>query len=82
MFLALKMQHMMGYETARAEPAKDKTEAVKLNIDKGQYLFATRCAACHTIGQGGQDRAGSARRNEHARALVAYPDYRRAGQTA
>ena len=30
----------------------NRNEAVKLNIDKGQYLFATRCAACHTIGNG------------------------------
>ena len=25
---------------------------MKLDIDKGQYLFAVRCAACHTIGNG------------------------------
>jgi protein SCO1/2 len=29
------------------------TEAVPVNIsDKGQYIFATHCAACHTIGHG------------------------------
>lgn len=52
-FLALKIEQMIGY---RAQPvdtvAASQVGAGKLNIDKGQYLFATRCAACHTIGSG------------------------------
>lgn len=54
-FIALKIEQMTGYgaqaQTVNVGTAPG-TEAVKLNIDKGQYLFATRCAACHTIGNG------------------------------
>jgi protein SCO1/2 len=52
-FLALKIEEMIGYG---AQPtgtvAANQTKAANLNIDKGQYLYATRCAACHTIGHG------------------------------
>jgi protein SCO1/2 len=52
-FLALKIEQLMGYGAQAVDTvAANKTGAVKLNIDKGQYLFATRCAACHTIGNG------------------------------
>lgn len=51
-FLALKIQQMMGYGSPSVDTATNNTTAVKLNINKGQYLFATRCAACHTIGNG------------------------------
>ena len=51
-FTALKIEQLMGYGAPIAAIASNQTEAVKLNIDKGQYLFATRCAACHTIGSG------------------------------
>lgn len=51
-FLALKIEQIMGYQSRRLGTGKNSTTAAKLNIDKGQYLFATRCAACHTIGNG------------------------------
>lgn len=52
-FLALKIEQMIGYGAQTAGvAAANGSGAVKLNIDKGQYLFATRCAACHTIGNG------------------------------
>ena len=53
-FTALKIQQLMGYgaEAVSLGAPANRTEAVKLNIDKGQYLFTTRCAACHTIGNG------------------------------
>jgi protein SCO1 len=52
-FMALKIQNMLGYGAqAAVELGANRTESVKLDIDKGQYLFATRCAACHTIGNG------------------------------
>jgi protein SCO1/2 len=52
-FLALKIEHMIGYRAQPASVAKaNDGAAVKLDIDKGKYLFATRCAACHTIGNG------------------------------
>jgi len=52
-FTALKIQQLSGYGPGTVDTvAANQTGAVKLNIDKGQYLFATRCAACHTIGNG------------------------------
>jgi protein SCO1 len=51
-FMALKIEQLIGYGAQRADVAANGNGAVKLNIDKGQYLFATRCAACHTIGNG------------------------------
>lgn len=38
-----------------AKPGKSYTDVPTLAIkDKGQYLFGTHCAACHTIGEGDQ----------------------------
>ena len=52
-FMALKIEQLIGYGAQRVDvAAATGSGAVKLNIDKGQYLFATRCAACHTIGNG------------------------------
>jgi len=52
-FMALKIEQMMGYNAQASNfGSVNKTESVKLDIDKGAYLFATRCAACHTIGNG------------------------------
>ena len=51
-FLAMKIEQMMGYQSASLQTGKGTTTAAPLMIDKGQYLFATRCAACHTIGNG------------------------------
>jgi len=51
-FLAMKIQHLMGYQSSSLANEKYSTTAANLNLDMGQYLFATRCAACHTIGNG------------------------------
>ena len=53
-FMALKIQNLLGYSAQAAVNMEtaSRTESVKLDIDKGAYLFATRCAACHTIGNG------------------------------
>ena len=51
-FLALKIEQLMGYGSPGTQTAQNNAAAATLNIDKGQYLFATRCAACHTIGNG------------------------------
>jgi protein SCO1/2 len=52
-FMALKIQNMLGYGAQAIDMGSaPRTESVKLDIDKGKYLFATRCAACHTIGNG------------------------------
>jgi protein SCO1/2 len=42
-----------GWKAHEAQAAKSYAQAAPLNVsDRGQYLFATRCAACHTIGHG------------------------------
>jgi protein SCO1 len=51
-FLALKLEQMMGYGSPGLDTARNSTTAAKLNLNSGQYLFSTRCAACHTIGNG------------------------------
>jgi protein SCO1 len=43
-----------GYKGAAVK--KPYSEAPRLSFTKGQYLFSTRCVACHTIGRG--DRVG------------------------
>lgn len=52
-FMALKIEGMLGYGAQPVDAvAANPAGSGKLNIDKGQYIFATRCAACHTIGNG------------------------------
>jgi len=52
-FLSMKIEQLMGYRAQTVDAAAaSQAGAVKLNLDKGAYLFATRCAACHTIGSG------------------------------
>ncbi len=42
-----------GWNSHKAAAEKSYAQAAPLNItDRGKYLFATRCAACHTIGHG------------------------------
>jgi protein SCO1 len=52
-FLSMKIEQLLGYRPHTVDIAAAKQAgAVQLNLDKGAYLFATRCAACHTIGNG------------------------------
>lgn len=51
-FMAMKIEEMLGYKAQAVDTVAATQTGGKLNIDKGQYLFATRCAACHTIGNG------------------------------
>ena len=52
-FLSMKIEQLIGYSAQTVDTASAKQAgSVKLNLDKGAYLFATRCAACHTIGNG------------------------------
>ena len=52
-FLSMKIEQLIGYSAQTVDiAAATQAGAVKLNLDKGAYLFATRCAACHTIGNG------------------------------
>ena len=42
-----------GWNSHKTAADKSYAQAAPLNVsDKGQYLFASRCAACHTIGHG------------------------------
>ncbi len=53
-FLAMMIGTFMTSGTGRPAqaPANSYAEVPKLNLDQGQYLFSTRCAACHTLGHG------------------------------
>jgi protein SCO1/2 len=58
---------------------KSYAEATAIHMDKGQYLFSTRCAACHTIGHGdkiGPDLAGvtNVREQNWLARFIARPD--------
>src|ERR1044071_17441 len=46
-FIAMKIQDMLGYKAQQTVDtvAANQAGAVKLNINTGQYLFVTRCAA-------------------------------------
>ena len=80
-FMALKIQSMLGYGAQAAVDmgTPSKTESVKLDIDKGAYLFHTRCSACHTIGNGdkvGPDLLGvtSVRESAWLKRMIIEPD--------
>jgi len=79
-FMALKIQQMMGYGAqAAVNVAPNRTESATLNLDKGAYLFNTRCAACHTIGNGdkvGPDLLGVTSVRDHAwlKRMIVEPD--------
>lgn len=52
-FLAATIGNFMPMGTGRrAGPMQSYSEAPHIKFDKGNYLFHTRCAACHTIGHG------------------------------
>jgi len=52
-FLAIMIgEFLNGWRNRTAEPVKSYAEAQPLVVGQGEYLFATRCAACHTLGSG------------------------------
>jgi protein SCO1/2 len=56
-FLATMIgQFLDSWQNRKADPLKSYSDAPQLTIDQGQYVFATRCSACHTLGLG--DRVG------------------------
>jgi protein SCO1/2 len=79
-FLSMKIEQLIGYRAQTVDAASaNQAGAVKLNLDKGAYLFATRCAACHTIGNGdkiGPDLLGvtSSRDLNWLRRTISEPD--------
>jgi protein SCO1 len=59
-FLATTMRTFLGRAAADA-PKPSYEQARALSLSKGQYLFKSRCSACHTVGRGdgiGPDLAG------------------------
>lgn len=82
-FLATMIGEFIGDDgttTAHAAERKDYSQAAPIALDgAGQYLFATRCAACHSIGNGdkiGPDLAGITAVREHdwLVRMIAKPD--------
>jgi protein SCO1 len=76
-FLVNTMHTFFGWRNENAP--RSYAEARPLNLDRGAYVFRSRCSACHTIGQGdgvGPDLAGVTRRRERAwlARYVAEPD--------
>jgi protein SCO1/2 len=59
-----------GWKAHEAVTGKSYAQAAPVNVaDRGQYLFATRCAPCHTIGHGvkiGPDLQGVAATRDRA----------------
>ncbi len=56
-FLAMTIGDLLDRWTHKAAaPVKSYADVRTLAMDQGQYLFATKCAACHTMGHG--DRIG------------------------
>lgn len=53
-FLATTIGNFLGWRDLKAD--RSYAEARPLALDKGEFLFQSRCSACHTIGAG--DRLG------------------------
>jgi protein SCO1/2 len=77
-FLAITIGNFLGWKAR--EPARSYADLRELpKVDRGQYLFKTRCAACHTIGKGdgiGPDLMNVTTRRDHCwvARYVAEPD--------
>jgi protein SCO1/2 len=79
-FLARKISELLGdWNMGRTEAAKSYAAASPLVFARGEHLFTTRCAACHTIGRGdglGPDLLGVAGARDRAWLLrfISVPD--------
>jgi protein SCO1 len=79
-FLARKLNELIdNRQRPKQRELTGVAEAATLKIDKGEYLFSTRCAVCHTIGQGdkvGPDLLGVTSRRDLTwlRRYIAVPD--------
>lgn len=66
-FLATTIGNFLGWRDLKAD--RSYAEARPLAINKGQFLFESRCAACHTLGAGerlGPDLLGVTTRRERS----------------
>lgn len=64
-FLAGALAAFLGWKDAL--PTRSYVEAKMLEMSKGEFLFRSRCSACHTLGQGdrvGPDLAGVTERRD------------------
>ena len=64
-FMAANIRTFFGWPDDA--PAQSYADARPLDIDRGSYIFQTRCVGCHTIGQGdlvGPDLAGVTTRRD------------------
>jgi protein SCO1/2 len=86
-FLAVTIGNFLhGWHDHTVEPSYAAVPPIP-TLDPGAYLFRTRCAACHTVGQGdqvGPDLLGVTRRRERAwlARYVRVPDLMRAEHDA
>jgi len=76
-FLAVTIGNFLGWRDQKR--GKSYAEARPLEVGQGEYLFGSRCSACHTIGQGekmGPDLLGVTTRRTRAwlARYVAEPD--------
>jgi protein SCO1/2 len=68
-FLALTINQMLDGWKNRNGALKTYSDAPAIKVDPGEYLFGTRCAACHSVGGGdriGPDLAGVTHIRERA----------------
>jgi protein SCO1/2 len=77
-FLATTIANFLGWKNDEAQRSYAELRDFP-KIDKGEYLFRTRCAACHTVGKGdgiGPDLADVTVRRDHCwvARYVAEPD--------
>jgi protein SCO1/2 len=77
--LARTMRSFLESMGKTAPGAAPYAQARELSLSKGQYLFRTRCSACHTLGHGdsiGPDLAGVTRVRDRAwlARLIQFPD--------
>jgi protein SCO1/2 len=80
-FLAGTIGSFLGWRNEK--PAKSYADARPLNVGQGEFLFGSRCSACHSLGQGdkmGPDLAGVTTRRDRGwlARYVLQPDKMRA----
>jgi protein SCO1/2 len=68
-----------GQTHGKVGTGRSYAEVGEMHVDRGQYLFATRCIACHTIGHGdkiGPDLMGvtNVRKRDWLTRFIATPD--------
>jgi protein SCO1/2 len=68
-FLAASIDEWMRTDMGRHAPVRSYADAPPIRTERGEDLFRTRCAACHTVGRGplvGPDLAGVTERRDRA----------------